>query len=405
MAHRIHADGPGGRAVVDGGLDHLAVVGVHAVELVRLAIVGLLHLCAAGKAARAQDDRLGVDGDLCAVRLLGEHAHGAVAVHDERGRLGFQHVFSAHLREAVICGGKEALGELLVAGVGREDRPLAADKADRRVELEAVALQPVAGFAALVNDLADDLRLGALHAVDGRVAGPLGEERLGVNQLLAGGLGPHAVDGVLPLGDFRGNLARRVHAARAGGGCAGSAPLAGLVDGQHAHARLGGCQCGGRAGGAHADDEHIRVIGFLGVLFGNRHVQRGDVRAGLLQRVRDAQPHADAGERRAGHRIYGQALGLNDPRKIDVLRRGDHAHRLPIFPDGHGRDGAVLDFNLDGNLHRQVEAAALTGISAVRQSDLRAGCRRHDDGQQQCQKQGSPFPHGIPPYTGTAPGF
>ena len=367
VRHRVHADGAGRRTVFDGRLNHLAVVGGHAEELVRLTDVLLLHFVAASEAARAEDDRLGVDGHARAVRLDRAHADCLAILHNQLGCFRFQQVLTAHLGVAVIRLGEEALRELLLTDIGGENRPLAADEADRRGELEAIALQPVAGLAAFIDDLGNQLRLRALRAVHRRVVRPRRIESIRIHQLLTSCLGVNAINRVFPIHNFARDLTGRVDVRRAGSRYTRAAPLASLVDGQHVRAGFRRCQRRRRARRTHADDHDINIIFFCSVDFRNRLVHSRHIHARALQRIDDRRSDAIGARRRAADGVYRKALILHHAWNPLFLHRGDHAHRFAIVAHSHIGNFSILDFDRDMHLLRQVEAAAFALIRAVHQ--------------------------------------
>ncbi len=229
-----------------------------------------------------------MDGHIGAVGLDGFGADAAAVFKEQLGRFRFEQILAAHFDILVIGLGKVAFGQRLAADIGREDRPLAADKADRGAEFKAVALQPVAGLAGFVDHLGDQLGLGTLHAVDGGVIQPGFIERVGIHQRLAGGLGVDALNRVVPVDDLGCHLARRVDVRGARGGGAGAAPFTGLVDGEDPDAGLGCGEGGGGAGRAHADYQDVGFIVFAGVALRDRGIHARKVHARIRQRVDDA---------------------------------------------------------------------------------------------------------------------
>ena len=232
-------------------------------------------------------------------------------------------------------------------------------------------MQPVAGLAAFIDDLGNQLRLRALRAVHRRVVRPRRIESIRIHQLLASRLGVNAINRVFPIHNFARDLTGRVDVRRAGSRYTRAAPLASLVDGQHVRAGFRRCQRRRRAGRTHADDHNINIIFFCRVDFRNRLVHSRHIHARALQRIDDRRADAIGARCRAADGVYRKALILHHAWNPLFLHRGDHAHRFAIVAHGHGHDFAVLDFDRHLHLLRQVETASLAGIHAIHQGSFR----------------------------------
>ena len=381
--HWGHADVVGARAILYGGLDHPAVVLMHA-EQPPLALqreVGVLqvlflHLAAAGKAAGGQHDSPGMDEVIPAVHhAMGLRADNHAVLDDQVIGFGLQHVGAAQLHEVFHALGEEALRQLLAAGDGRIGRPGIARKAAGRVELEAVLGQPVVGVAALVQEQAHHLRLRLLLAgVVGGVLQPRLMQSLLINQVVASLFGDDFLCGW--IGPFR-NLCRHltghVDGHRAAGQHGVAAELGRLVDGKNIQAMLRRAERSSHAGAAQAHDQHVGGQLLSLVHLGNAVIERLHVlRVSACGGDRFHQccfrrlPDAVAGGRRAADRVHGHGLVFQHPGHEGVHHRLHH--RLGVG-DVLLIDDDVLDLVLTdrhGDCHRLADAKAdaLTDIFA-----------------------------------------
>ena len=367
MGHRVDADAVGGRTVGNGRGDHLAVVGVHTIELVSVAGELLLEFLAARIAAGAAENRLGADGNIGSVSLDSLDTDAFSVFKDQVGRFGFEQVLAAHFYIFGIGGCKVVFREGLVADIGGEDRPLAADKADRRAEGKAVALQPVTRLPGFIDNLGNHLRFCALHAINGGIVTPGLIEGIRIDQQFAGSLGVNALNRILPIDDLRCYLARCIDVGRTGGRRAGAAPLGRLVDGKHGDAGFRRSKGRRRAGRSHADDEDVGLIGLTGIYLRDRGVHAGEIHPGVGQGIDNTLADAVRGRGRTGDSIDCEALAVEHTRDKGVDHRLDKAVGLAVFADFNRGNPAVLHFNRDGDANREVKAEAFSGIGAVRQ--------------------------------------